>query len=672
VAAGTSTSAPSDDVLAAALEAAAVPVAVLDRTGRPTWFNAAVCDLTGYTREELAGMTMTQRVAPEDRADTAALVERLVRGDIPGGHITVHWLRRDGARVRVEWRFSLLRDHDGAINHIVAAGLDVTERDALHSTREAAEERFRLSFDGAPVGMWLTRADEDHRGVILSVNQAMCRLLGYAEQDLIGRAMWDVTHPGDAARERRWVSAWLADGAEGVFPYEKRFLTTAGETVWAAVHLSLISREPGSRVFLSHVVDISDRKRAGQAALAERVDPLTGLLTEPTFLRDLRVTLAEDRPLSVVRLQLLPAADVQAVHGSAAADELVQRGATALAEALPEDARLARTGPHEFAAFLKATGRESLVLAEGRLTRLPGEPSGGSPGAVALSFAAGVAACDPGQQAEADALYGSAGAALEDAVRTGAGVALSGRDARERALKRLRWERRLREGLDEAGFVVHGQPVCRLDTGEVRFTELTLRLRDDAGKLVFPSVFLPVAESSGLIVDIDRWLLRRAIDLLREHPARRFAVRLSPATVLDRGAGDAAVAILAEDPDAAKRLIVEIVGAEAPLGMRSTVHRIRACGPQILLLNFGLAFGSLHHARTLPITAIKVHGSFVRGIERDEADRLVIAALAQMSRALGVATIAETVESETLAEALREAGIDYGQGFFFGRPEPVA
>jgi PAS domain S-box-containing protein len=672
VPAGTSISAPSDDVLAAALEAAAVPVAVLDRTGRPTWFNAAVCDLTGYTREELAGMPMTQRVAPEDRADTAALVERLARGDVPGGHITVHWLRRDGARIRVEWRFSALRDHDGAITHIVAAGLDVTERDALQSAHDAAEARFRLSFDGAPVGMWLTRADEDHRGVILSVNQAMCRLLGRAEEELIGRAMWDVTHPDDAARERRWVSTWLADGAAGVFPYEKRFLTASGETVWAAVHLSLISREPGSRVFLSHVLDISDRKRAGQTALAESVDPLTGLLTETAFLRDLRVTLAEDRPLSVVRLQLLPAADVQAVHGHAAADELVQRAATGLAAALPEDARLARTGPHEFATFLKATGQESLEVAGRRLTHLPDEPSAGSPSAVAVSFAAGVAACDPGQEAEADALYGSAGAALEDAVRTGTGAALSGREARERALKRLRWERRLREGLDEAGFVLHGQPVCRLDTGEVRFTELSLRLRDDDGKLVFPSVFLPVAESSGLIADIDRWLLRRAIALLREHPGRRFAVRLSPATLVDRRAGDAAVAILEQDPDAARRLIVEIVGAEAPIGMRRTVQRIRACGPQVLLLNFGLAFGSLHHARTLPITAIKIHGSFVRDIERDEGDRLVIAAVAQISRALGVATIAEMVESATLADALREAGVDYGQGFFFGRPEPVA
>jgi PAS domain S-box-containing protein len=672
VAAGSSITAHSDDVLAAAMEAAAVPIVVVDRSGRPAYFNAAACELTGYTRDELARTTMIQRVAPEDRDAAAAVVERLWRGEVPRGHITVHWLRKDGTRTRIEWRFSLLRDPGGAISHIVAAGLDVTERDALQSAHEAAEERFRLSFDGAPVGMWLTRADEDHRGVILSVNRAMTRLLGYTEEELVGRAMWDVTHPDDAVKERRWVSEWLARGAEGVFPYEKRFLDAAGDTVWAAVHISLISREPGSRVFLSHVVDVTDRKLAEHTALEQSVDPLTGLLTEAAFLRDLRVTLAEDRPLSVLRLQLLPAADVQAVHGHAAAEGLVQRGASGLAALLPEDARLARTGAHEFAAFLKATGQESLELARHALTPPSDEPAPGSPGTVTVSFAAGVAACDPGQDEEADALYTSAGAALEDALRTGSGAALSGRAARGRAAKRLRWERRMREGLDAAGFVLHGQPVARLDTGEVHFTELTVRLHDDDGKLVSPSVFLPVAESSGLIVDIDRWLLHRAMDLLRAHPGRRFAIRISAATLHDRRAGDAAVEILSADRDAAQRLLVEIVGAEAPLGLRSTAHRIREVGSRLLLLNFGLAFGSLHHARSLPISALKIHGSFVRDAERDDRELAVIRAIAEVARVYGVATIAELVETRELAHALRRAGVDYGQGFFFGRPEPVS
>ena len=127
--------------------------------------------------------------------------------------------------------------------------------------------------------------------------------------------------------ERRWVAAWVARGAADVFQYEKRFLTAGGEIVWAAIHLSLIEGESDGHFFLVHAVDITDRKRAQRSALGGSVDPLTGLLIEPAFLRELQGRVAEDLPLSVVRLKLLAAEDVGAVHGYAARDELVDRGA---------------------------------------------------------------------------------------------------------------------------------------------------------------------------------------------------------------------------------------------------------------------------------------------------------------------------------------------------------
>ena len=365
----------------------------------------------------------------------------------------------------------------------------------------------------------------------------MCRLLGRHEDDLVGRDVADVTHPDDMPHERRWVAAWLARGAEQVFQYEKRFVTGSGEIIWTSVHVSLIAGEPDGRFFLVHALDITDRKRAQQSALGGSVDPLTGLLIEPAFLRELQARrLAEDLPLAVVRLKLLSADDVQAVHGYAARDELVERGARRLNAALPPDARLARVGADEFAAFFKATGRESLQVTKEALARIAAEPPAATRTAAHIAFVAGVAACDPGQHDRAEAIYTSAGIALEDALRGGTGAALSGRAARERAAKRLSWQTRLRRGLDEAGFLVHGQPVARLDTGAVEFTELSLRMHDEDGKLVFPAVFLPVAESTGMITAIDRWLLRRVRDLLVERPDERFAIRLSAATLGDRAA----------------------------------------------------------------------------------------------------------------------------------------
>jgi EAL domain-containing protein (putative c-di-GMP-specific phosphodiesterase class I) len=185
-------------------------------------------------------------------------------------------------------------------------------------------------------------------------------------------------------------------------------------------------------------------------------------------------------------------------------------------------------------------------------------------------------------------------------------------------------------------------------------------------------VFLPVAESTGLILDIDRWLLRRVVALLEERPGERFAVRLSAATLADRAASNQAADLIAGGPDVAARLIIEIVGAEAPVQLRGAANRLRECGCDLVLLNFGMAFGSLYHAKTLPVSAIKIHGSFIRDIEESEKDRAVIRAIAEAARAFGRITIAEFVETASLAEALRDLGVDQGQGFHFGRPGPVA
>jgi len=196
-------------------------------------------------------------------------------------------------------------------------------------------------------------------------------------------------------------------------------------------------------------------------------------------------------------------------------------------------------------------------------------------------------------------------------------------------------------------------------------------MHDEDGKLVFPAVFLPVAESTGMITAIDRWLLRRVRDLLVERPDERFAIRLSAATLGDRATGDAAVDLLRRDRGVAERLTIEIVGAENPLPLRRTAHRLAQSGCRLLLLNFGMAFGSLYHARSLPVSAVKIHGSFTRDVEAVERDRALIRAVTASAGALGVTTIAEFVESQATADLLLELGVDCGQGFHFGRPGPV-
>src|SRR3954452_4620736 len=175
----------TEKVLAAALDAAAVLVVVVDRSGRPAYVNNAACELTGYTADELAAESIIARAAPDDRAEAEQVLERMWHGDLPSDY-TITWLDRQGRRLRIRWRFSHLADDDGSVTHIVGVGVDVTRQLALGEAQRAAEERFRRSFDGAPVGMAIVRADEDDRGAIVGVNRAMCRMHGVREDELVG------------------------------------------------------------------------------------------------------------------------------------------------------------------------------------------------------------------------------------------------------------------------------------------------------------------------------------------------------------------------------------------------------------------------------------------------------------------------------------------------------
>jgi PAS domain S-box-containing protein len=206
----------SDRVLAAALDAAAVLVVVIDAAGVPVYVNDAACEVSGYDRDELTSRSILDRVDPGHRDDAEDVIDRLWRGDLPSDYV-LPWVASDGRRIRIRWRFSHLADDDGAVTHIVAVGIDITRQHVLGQARRAAEERFRLSFDGAPVGMAVIRAGDRGETVAVAVNRAMCRLLGRHEDDLVGRDVADVTHPDDMPHERRWVAAWLARGAEQVF-----------------------------------------------------------------------------------------------------------------------------------------------------------------------------------------------------------------------------------------------------------------------------------------------------------------------------------------------------------------------------------------------------------------------------------------------------------------------
>jgi PAS domain S-box-containing protein len=232
------------------------------------------------------------------------------------------------------------------------------------------------------------------------------------------------------------------------------------------------------------------------------------------------------------------------------------------------------------------------------------------------------------------------------------------------------WHNRIEHALAEDRFVLAAQPVIDLGTDEVDHCELLLRMRM-GGKIVMPGEFIPPAERSGQIRAIDAWVAEAGIELATEHP---IAINLSGAslssTTLPRTI-EATLARVGVDPDRVTFEITETAAAENIEEAAALVSGLRDLGCRVALDDFGTGFGSFTYLSRLPVTELKIDNEFARGVRTGVAERRVIDAVVSVGQAFGIRTVAEGVEDEETLAILREAGVDLGQGWLFGKPRLV-
>jgi EAL domain-containing protein (putative c-di-GMP-specific phosphodiesterase class I) len=246
-------------------------------------------------------------------------------------------------------------------------------------------------------------------------------------------------------------------------------------------------------------------------------------------------------------------------------------------------------------------------------------------------------------------------------------------------LHRRPWLARLRRALAEDLFVLHYQPIVSLTDGSVSHHEALLRLADEPdGNLIAPNSFLPAAERYGLIRDIDRMVLRKVSELLGgEHGRRGMRIAMNVSAV---SASDPAMlahlerALVRERVDPSL-LVVEVTETAAISDMASAkafCAGVLALGCEVALDDFGAGFGSFQYLKHLPFSYLKIDGDFIRRLPASRTDQLVVEALAGLVRGMGARTVAEFVSDKPTISMLRLFGVDYGQGFELGRPEPLS
>jgi EAL domain-containing protein (putative c-di-GMP-specific phosphodiesterase class I) len=238
------------------------------------------------------------------------------------------------------------------------------------------------------------------------------------------------------------------------------------------------------------------------------------------------------------------------------------------------------------------------------------------------------------------------------------------------------WLARLRRALREDLFVLHYQPILSLRSGKIEHYEALVRLAEDPeAPPLAPGAWLPAAERYGLIREIDRMVLTKAVRLLaRELESEvSLAVNVSALSIVDGAMLTHIERELARCCVAPERLTIEVTETAAISDMARAAafcEGAAALGCALALDDFGVGFGSFHYLKRLPFSHLKIDGEFIRELCACAKDRLMVEALVRVARGMGMRTIAEFVGDGATLELLRALGVDYAQGFHVGRPQP--
>jgi EAL domain-containing protein (putative c-di-GMP-specific phosphodiesterase class I) len=240
------------------------------------------------------------------------------------------------------------------------------------------------------------------------------------------------------------------------------------------------------------------------------------------------------------------------------------------------------------------------------------------------------------------------------------------------------WADRIRRAIDEERFTLFAQPILSLRTNEISQYELLLRMKNGGDELLPPQAFLPTAERSGMVREIDMWVTKQAIRLIHEQRRAgrelRLEVNLSGRTLGDPGIPQLIKEELRNVSIDPGNLIFEVTETAAVLNMdeaREFATQLTDLGCRFALDDFGAGFGSFYYLKYLPLEFLKIDGDFIADLASNATDQAMVRAIVDLSAQLGKTTIAEFVGDDRTVELLRDYGVDFAQGFHLGHPRPI-
>jgi diguanylate cyclase (GGDEF)-like protein/PAS domain S-box-containing protein len=663
-------------------------VLVVNAAGDVDYVNRATSRLLGTSPEQLKGSALTPVLHPNDLEAWHRLLERALRGE-PAEEAVLRLRQPDGGWLHVEAVAHGLPDTDWLIRHAVVHARDITARRKAADELARSEQRFR-DFAGSSAD-WLWEVDTNL--AFTYVSPGVSNVLGYEADDMIGQVQITTLFddPADTARDL------ILARVERQQPYrDLEFWTRAQSGDKVCLRMSGVpvfdeyQQLLGYRGVASNVT--STKLASDNMFRLATTDHLTGLLNRHRFKEELERAVALSRRHHtagvVVFIDLDRFKEINDTHGHEAGDHILVGLSNILKETVRSTDVVARLGGDEFAVIMHnidvASAGEKVQKMIERVNAFYVDYHGAK---LTVTMSVGMVQYPQGERG-AEHLIMSADLAMYKAKDMGRNrLFVDATDATEETIgsvrAQLKWVDRLRVCLESGDFEMHYQPIVPTRRHPRPLFEALLRIYDEQGKVGSPALYIDAAEHFGLIQQLDLAVVRRVFEtqlgLAKQNLEADISINLSCRSLGDPAVMKKLKELMAELKVNPAHVIFEVTETMAlhdPAQMRDIgeIHRfvteLRALGFRFALDDFGTGFTSFRYLKVLAVDVVKIDGEYVKNIVADADDRLFVASMVQLCGGLKIATIAEFVENADIVRTLDGLGVEWGQGWHFGKPQP--
>ncbi|WP_432472609.1 EAL domain-containing protein [Amphritea sp. HPY] len=637
--------------------------------------------LFGYTPHEWQQPGFwSQHIHPEDREWAVALFcdeSQQLRDHV----FEYRFINKQGATVWLRDMVNVVLQ-DGKPRWLRGLILDITDQKMAELLVRESEFRFRELIESLPA-IAVQGYDEERR--VIYWNDASTALYGYSSMEAIGRKLEDLIIPPELKDQvieahRSWLEQGLAIPAS-----ELELLHKTGSRIPVFSSHVMLQAGQGQREMYCIDISLAEQKRAHQElAHMAHFDPLTQLPNRRTFYdrlgQQMKKSSRARQKVAVMLMDLDHFKEVNDSLGHDHGDLLLKQAARRLQSCIRDTDTVARLGGDEFTIILGELDDFKVVerVAQQILT-LMSEPFNLNQNQVYVSASIGITLY-PDDAGSIDLLLKNADQAMYAAKSRGRnGFHYFTREMEGQAQQRRLLVNDLRNALSLQQFELFYQPIIDLNSGRLHKAEALIRWHHPVQGMVPPMDFIPVAEDTGMIVDIGNWVFSEAIQQVANWQQQGIDIQVSINTspvqfrseTCDQGLWFAQLAALNLEGSSVTIEITEGLLMEASKKVSHKLLGFRDAGVEVSLDDFGTGYSSLSYLKHFDIDYLKIDQSFVRNLQPDSDDHVLCEAIIVMAHKLGIKVIAEGVETEQQRELLVAAGCDYGQGYLFARPLPA-